>query len=321
MNDEIIVSIVCATYNHEKYIEDAIESFLMQKTNFKYEIIIHDDASTDNTTNIVKKYSKKYPNFIHTIIQDENQYHKKISILEKYLIPMANGKYIAMCEGDDYWTDAYKLQKQVDLLEKHPECDICAHTASAVDAIIKNEIDKIMPSKKDTLFDIKNVILGDGGFVATNSLMFRKKIFDSTPDFWNVYKLDYSIQIMGSLRGGMLYLSECMSAYRVCAEGSWTKRMKENKDLYINHYEKIIEMLKSLDVYTNGRYKEEILYKIRWKEIQILNIKRKFNIVIRDYKDVLEKMGKKYIVRAYIKAIFPWTADLYEWGIKYVRKK
>ena len=123
-----IVSICCITYNHENYIRDAIEGFLMQKTTFPIEIIIHDDASTDKTAEIVKSYAEKHPDLILPILQAENQYSKGIPI-STYAYPKARGKYIAFCEGDDYWTDPYKLQKQVDFLESNPDCSWCFHAS------------------------------------------------------------------------------------------------------------------------------------------------------------------------------------------------
>ena len=116
-NNEILVSICCITYNHEKYIRDAIEGFLMQKTDFPFEVLIHDDASTDGTADIIREYETKYPDIIKPIYQTENQYSKGIKISATYNYPRAKGKYIALCEGDDYWIDPYKLQKQVDFLE------------------------------------------------------------------------------------------------------------------------------------------------------------------------------------------------------------
>ena len=119
MNKEIIVSICCATYNHQKYIRDAIEGFLMQKTTFPFEILIHDDASTDGTADIIREYEAKYPDIIKPIYQRENQYSKGIKISQVYQFPRAQGKYIALCEGDDYWIDPLKLQKQVDYMERN----------------------------------------------------------------------------------------------------------------------------------------------------------------------------------------------------------
>ena len=106
VKDAIMVSIVCNAYNQEKYISEAIESFLMQKTNFEFEVLIHDDASTDHTPDIIRSYERKYPDIIFPIYQTKNQYSQGIHITPKYQIPRARGKYIALCEGDDYWTDS-----------------------------------------------------------------------------------------------------------------------------------------------------------------------------------------------------------------------
>jgi glycosyltransferase involved in cell wall biosynthesis len=121
MHNEPLVSVCCITYNHEKYIREAIEGFLMQETSFPIEILIHDDASTDKTADIIREYEAKYPNIIKPIYQTENQYSKGVGISATYQWPRAKGKYIALCEGDDYWTDPLKLQKQVDFLEANPE--------------------------------------------------------------------------------------------------------------------------------------------------------------------------------------------------------
>jgi len=127
------VSVCCITYNHEDYIKEAINSFLMQVTNFSFEILIHDDASTDKTSKIILEYAKKYPDIIRPIIQVENQYSKGGLINPRYVFPRARGRYIALCEGDDYWTDCYKLQKQFDFLEDHPEYVITYSDCVAVD--------------------------------------------------------------------------------------------------------------------------------------------------------------------------------------------
>ncbi len=122
-----LVSICCITYNHESYIRDAIEGFLMQKTTFPFEIIIHDDASTDDTAKIIQEYANQYPELFVTILQKENQWSKGIRPSPTYVWPRARGKYIALCEGDDYWTDPYKLQKQVDFMKENPDCSLCFH--------------------------------------------------------------------------------------------------------------------------------------------------------------------------------------------------
>ena len=119
--DDLIVSIRCLTYNHEPYIRQCLDGFVMQKTNFRFEAIVHDDASTDGTADIIREYAEKYPEIIKPILETENQYSKHDGSLGRIMNAACTGKYIAMCEGDDYWTDPYKLQKQVDFLEEHPE--------------------------------------------------------------------------------------------------------------------------------------------------------------------------------------------------------
>lgn len=127
MNLDVLVSICCITYNHAPYIRQCLDGFIMQKTNFKYEILIHDDASTDGTADIIREYEAKYPDIFKPIYQTENQYSKGKNISATYNWPRAIGKYIAQCEGDDYWTDPLKLQKQVDYMEANPEFSMCFH--------------------------------------------------------------------------------------------------------------------------------------------------------------------------------------------------
>lgn len=124
--DKISVSICCLTYNHEHYIEECLKGFLMQQTNFSFEILIHDDASTDNTLEIITNYEKKHPELFRVVKQNVNQFSQGIQPFFKFLFPIANGKYIAYCEGDDFWTDPLKLQKQVDFMEKNEHIQICS---------------------------------------------------------------------------------------------------------------------------------------------------------------------------------------------------
>lgn len=131
-NQPIMVSIIVAAYNHEKYIAQAIEGFLMQRTNFKVEILINEDASKDATACILKSYENKYPNLFNIYYQQENQYSQGVKPWFHILFPAAKGKYIAICDGDDYWTDVYKLQKQVDFLEVHNQFSFSAHSYEVI---------------------------------------------------------------------------------------------------------------------------------------------------------------------------------------------
>jgi glycosyltransferase involved in cell wall biosynthesis len=128
-NIEPLVSVACATYNHKRYIRKAIDSFLTQKCCFQYEIIIHDDASTDGTSEIVREYAELHPDIIKPLYQTQNQYSRGRKCITEFVLPKCQGKYIAFCEGDDYWTDPLKLQRQVEIFQKYPDCIICGGRA------------------------------------------------------------------------------------------------------------------------------------------------------------------------------------------------
>lgn len=133
-----LVSICCVTYNHVQFIRKCLDGFLMQKTDFPIEILIHDDCSTDGTTEIIREYEAKYPELIFPLYEEENQYQQgKAAEIDFYNYRRARGKYIAYCEGDDYWTDPLKLQKQVDFMEANPEYSVCFHDFQVYD--VRNE--------------------------------------------------------------------------------------------------------------------------------------------------------------------------------------
>ena len=171
VNNSPLVSICCLTFNHVSYVLQALDGFLMQKTSFDYEIIIHDDASTDGTQEIIKAYQENYPEIIKPILQSENQYSKGIKPIFKYVFPRAQGKYIAMCEGDDYWTDPLKLQKQVDFLERNLDCSFCFTRATKV-FVNQDKPDQVYPHElKKTIYSPKEYLYFTT--TATCSLVFR----------------------------------------------------------------------------------------------------------------------------------------------------
>ena len=311
--NEIMVSIICNTYNQEKYIADALESFIMQKTDFKYEVLVHDDASTDNTANIIREYEVKYPDIIKPIYQKENKYSQGVFIGEKYQYPRAKGKYMAFCEGDDFWTDPYKLQKQVEALESHPECDICAHTASMVNAETKEKIKEIAPAQQNKIFSVAEVISGDGGFVATNSLMIKKETLLMSYKFTDIYNIDYALQIQGSLNGGMLYLSDNMSSYRFQSQGSWTSNIQKDTEKYSKHFDRVSKMLEQLNIETDKRYDEVIRKKIRWQQYQKMLVLGNDREIIKEFSDILKTLTFKQSLKIKVRAYFPCLIKVNEW--------
>jgi len=264
---EPFVSICCITYNQEKYIKDAIEGFLMQKTEFPFEIIIHDDASTDITADIIREYEKKYPEKITAIYQTENQYSKGVLPI---VMPLkaSRGKYIAFCEGDDYWIDSSKLQKQITEMEKNPECHISFHPAiGKYDDGSKGDITLGLHSKENKIFTLEEVILGGGEFMPTASIVINKVIVSRIISFFDLalYALveDYFIQILGAENGGALYLSEIMSVYRINATGSFSERLKKDSQFLRLFAISFLDNLKKIDAFTNYKYTESITIRIR----------------------------------------------------------
>lgn len=219
-----IVSISCITYNHEPFIRECLDGFLMQETNFPFEVLIHDDASTDKTAEIIRSYETKYPDIIKPIYQTENQWSKGIrGINIRFNFNRAQGKYIALCEGDDYWTDPLKLQKQVDFLEENPEYVMTGHDAF----IINEKGQKVSKSKlpDNCKKDVSADELKTGFWVLTLSMVFRKvTILKNYPsEAFKVANGDTFLISMLGHYGAYHYMPEIKPAgYRIHSGGVWS---------------------------------------------------------------------------------------------------
>jgi glycosyltransferase involved in cell wall biosynthesis len=223
-NEEpIIVSIRCTAYNQEKFIRETLEGFIMQKTNFRFEAIVHDDASTDNTADIIREYAEKYPDIIKPIYETENQYSKKDGSLLRIMNEASKGKYITMCEGDDYWTDPYKLQKQVDFLEAHPDYVLCSHRYQE---FYQNScsLGNILPRgiNNDFTFDLNYYILRENWVTQPLTCMYRASAFDS--DYYMKFKNKKDLVYFYVLlkKGKGVLLNDCMGVYRIHEKGVWS---------------------------------------------------------------------------------------------------
>ena len=226
MNEDtrpLMVTIQCFTYNHEPYIRQCLDGFVMQKTNFRFEAIVHDDASTDGTAAIVREYAEKYPHIIKPILETENQYSKQDGSLQRTMDEHCLGKYIACCEGDDYWIDPLKLQKQVDYMEQHPDCTMtCTRTKLFLDT--QNRFSgELYCRKSDGIVDPVDVICRTGYFIATCSIIYRPCVRENYPDYCqNCNVGDWPLQIMASMKGHIFYIDEPMCVYRYMSKGSWS---------------------------------------------------------------------------------------------------
>lgn len=309
MEKNVLVSICCITYNQVDYIAQALESFLMQKTNFEYEILIHDDASTDGTSQIIKEYERKYPNIIKPIYQVENQYSKGVKILYEYNFKRAKGKYIALCEGDDYWTDEYKLQKQVDYMESNPDCTLCVHSVEKVNAIDGRKIGEIRPYKLNCKCSVEDFIIGGGMYIGTNSILFPEKLFRNPPrSYLDCSVGDYPMQIFLGSKGYIYYFDENMASYRVCAKNSWTARMQKGnvQENWINNAKKMDIMLEQFNIETGKKYEKAILERKRIYEFNIAIWKSDYKGIKEEkFLDLYDNLSKTLKLKLLLKYICP----------------
>lgn len=306
MEQQILVSVICNTYNHEDYIRDALEGFIKQKTDFKFEVLIHDDASTDKTPEIIREYEKKYPDIIKPIYQTENQYSKGVKISKVYQEPRALGKYIALCEGDDYWTDPKKLQKQCSFLEEHPEYSMCVCATDWLN-MVNGKIENRCKIENDMDISAEDIILEKHGRIfQLASLVMRKEVRVDYPDWRLACPIgDLPQAILAALKGKVRMLADVMTVYRWYSKGSWTQRM-DNDAHRVNVSKKMIISLEMLDNATNGEYHEVITQRIkRHKYILAVMSHDLKAIKSKELRDIYSKRKWYYKIAVHIRCMFP----------------
>ena len=310
MTNKIVVSIICNTYNHEKYIAQALDGFLMQKTNFKYEILIHDDASTDNTAMIIRKYQKLHPDVIKPIYQSENKYSKNININYNYQYPRAQGEYIAFCEGDDYWIDENKLQTQVDLLESNSQLIGCVHKYIVVDCDgNKKNVKTFGYYENEGIYEFNDFFCNE--LPSQIATLLCRNIFTSEktryPSQFSNIKIQGDVKLyLYLLSYGCIYrMSEVMSVYRFVynANGnSWSSRQLKKHDGY-HRWNEIVKLEKVYYNLFGIRIKlkqRRILYAI--KAIKDLKTNRKPIDIYNTMSLVIRQRGLLlYILKAIIR--------------------
>ena len=314
MNEDIKVSICCLVFNHEKYLRKCLDVFLNQKTNFKFEILVHDDASTDKSPEIIKEYEEKYPDIIKPIYQNENQYSKGEKISIQYQFPRAKGKYIAFCEGDDYWTDNQKLQMQYDSMEKHIECSVCVHNVIKMneDGTCTNE--KFPPLKyqegiiENDVF-IKNELVDTGWIFQTSSFFFRNTVIqqlcEEIPEFVMKSTVgDLPFMLFAITKGNIYYIDRDMSNYRMASTSSVTKTNGVNSKKQGEYLNGQIESLKAYDQYTEQKYHVYIeKYVMKFKCLYLFSTEQYSKII--QNKEYFEYLNKIEIMQCYIMKYAP----------------
>ncbi|MBR1432846.1 glycosyltransferase [Ruminococcus sp.] len=305
-----LVSVCMLAYNHEEWIGKAIQSIMNQKTSFEFKLYIHEDKSKDGTRDVVIKYAEKYPDQIKLILADENRYSKGVKIIPEIVVPLTKGKYIAFCEGDDYWIDCNKLQKQIEYLETHPECAVSFSNAKIVDLSdnvlreflpqgIWNDhgINKKLKSGKEENFSAEEMILLD--FVPTASLVYTRKIYDVYCNF--NYSLDLLTRLLAVSYGYAHFHPECLTAYRTGNPNSASGVVQNSQRLKDNFFDLHLNILNEFDQQTDGRYHNAIeIEKKRKALIYELKIGNYFKVVKNNcFKDLNKKYFLKNIIRNY----------------------
>lgn len=304
---DILVTVCCTVYNHEKYLESALNGFVNQETTFSYEVIVHDDASTDNSAKIIKRYEEKYPDIIKAIYQKENQYSKGVRIFDTFIAPNINGKYVATCEGDDFWTDTKKLQKQVDFLEANIQYTACVHNTEKW-SMRTGEKELMFQNERDKDIDVIQALQGGGACYHTSSLMYRVEYATKRPEFF--YKLktvgDYPLAIYLTLSGRVRFLNEIMSVYRSETEFSWTKQHIHNQNKMIELYLEICEMLKAVNEYADGQYSFDIEKLILKNKYKIEELRGNYEVLKTEpYINIYRDKNFEYKIKYFLKKTFP----------------
>ena len=321
--EEVMVSICCLAYNHELYIRQCLDGFLMQKTTFRFEVLIHDDASTDRTAEIIREYEKKYPDIIKPIYQEENQYSKGIRISHVFQYPRAKGKYIALCEGDDYWIDDQKLQKQFDALEENPNCFFCAHRVY-VECFDDEKNNYYLP-KGD---ECKGIISSDVFFdLASNYQIQTSSYFflnlpemknGDYPEFFSVIDVgDTPLMLLFASKSNLYYYDDIMSCYRSGTPNGWTSSFSRS-----DHYLMRIEMFKEFNKYSEFRFSQKCEKKIQEMEFAMLSSNGDYKSMLsKKYRSLLKQMPNKYRLFIVLSGYLPHVMKVRKHIMSYIHKK
>lgn len=317
-NRECMVSVLCLAYNHEKYIAQTLESLVAQKTDFRFEVLVNDDASTDGTADILRDYAARYPDIIVPFCQEKNLYSQGFVMYEKVFFPVAKGKYFASIEGDDYWCDPNKLQTQVNFLESHPEYAACVHN-SVMHFMDGSEPDRLFISDRsgDRALEFEPVMRGMSNAYHTSSLLARREAMIGMPPFYYTalrYGFgDHPRAIWFLLNGGVWFIDKPMSVYRVRSNPqSWSSNLdrqyRELKRFTLGQIAMIDDLMPLLNA-----EQQEIAKTVRERnEFELLFIEGRARDQFRKpYRKYLKQQSFGYKAKWLIKAVFPRLHSLY----------
>lgn len=313
----IKLSVTCMAYNHEEYIRDALEGFVSQRTDFPFEVLISDDASTDGTAAIIREYAEKYPHIIHPFFQEKNLFSQGIDPLDAVLFPAARGQYLAACEGDDCWTDPEKLQRQVDFLDAHPDYSACVHNSLGQLIGSGEEPRPLFPSTGDRDVGFDTTIRGMSHSFHTSSIVARREWIVKSPDFryvgWQYQFTDYAVAIWLSMQGKIRFLDRCMSLYRIGSNpGAWSSGVGQYYDKRVHFVTGEREMLKAVLPHVSGEQRAQTEAVIREREFELAYLQGRTEELVKPvYRDLFRAKPLSFRLATRLKNAFPRLHRLY----------
>ena len=311
MENDILVSICCLTYNHEAYLRDTLEGFLMQKVDFPMEILVNDDASTDGTRAILREYAEKYPDLIRPFYQDVNLYSQGKDLCLEVLYPAARGKYIALCEGDDYWTDPMKLQLQVDFLESHPDYTACVHDTIVHYCGGEKADYRLLHRGADCDVRFEDVLFGMSHAFHTSSIVARKSVIAHPADFFYVGLAhgfgDHPDGLWMMTNGPVRYLDRCMSVYRMHSNNaSWSTMVDGAYEKMLEYFEGKLELLRAYRPYASAERSAAVDQAILETEFEMMHYQGRDREQRRPpYDAILRRQSFSYRAKNLVKCLFP----------------
>lgn len=319
MDDKITckVSVLCTAYNHEDYLRQTLDGFLSQETDFPYEVLVNDDASTDSTADIIREYAAKYPDVIRPFYQAENLYSRRINLYDVVFFPACRGEYIAVCEGDDFWNDPKKLQLQVDWLDTHPDYSACVHNSIGR---FEDQPDRVLFAQDgDRDIPFEQVVQGMSHAYHTSSILARREYILDPPDYRNVaynqgYFTDYAVGVRLGLAGKVRFLDRCMSVYRIGSNPSaWSKGVGQEYNKLKRFVSGEIAMLQTVKNHPLTKEQEAAVDQVLLeREYELLYIEGRVDEMVKPPYDKIHKsMGTGRIISTQVKRMLPHLHRLY----------
>lgn len=298
IEESILVAIQCLVYNHELYLRDCLEGFVMQKTNFRFVAVVHDDVSTDNSAAIIREYAEKYPDVIKPIFETENQWSKHDGSLDRIMsdaIAATGAKYIAMCEGDDYWTDPYKLLKQVDFLENHPDYVACFHNA----VIDYGNSKRLFNSLSENHYPTTEDIIERKWFISTQTLLYRNLHLQCPEWGYKVVNGDYLNELLLAKEGRFYYMDDVMAVYRRFGQGVSVALSHDETRLY----DGLIYLLSNMKEYYGGAFADSF-------DRSIANYEKKKQDCQKELYYEQHPVARAFRMKTYKRAIKKWLKNI-----------